>query len=89
MLEDNGQPTKRRLQRPRRRRSASTPRTNLKLIPHAADPRADVNGDDFVGQADLDTVLTDWGLGTPPVPEPATLSLLALSGSALLRPRCR
>ena len=50
------------------------------------DPRADPNGDCFVGQVDLDTVLANWGAGTPPplpVPEPATISLVALAGLAL------
>ena len=53
------------------------------------DLRADVNGDEFVGQTDLDYVLGDWGQGTPPppVPEPATLGMLALCGLALLRRR--
>ena len=51
------------------------------------DLRADVNGDEFVGQTDLDYVLADWGQGTPPppVPEPATLSLLALASLAVMR----
>ena len=56
------------------------------------DTRADVNTDDFVGQTDLDFVLSDWGQGTPPtgpVPEPATLTLLALGGLDVLRRRRR
>ena len=51
------------------------------------DPRADVNADAFVGQADLDYVLADWGQGTPPAapaPEPATLTLSALGGLAMI-----
>ena len=49
----------------------------------------DVNHDGFVGQTDLDFVLADWGQGTPPVPEPTTLSLLGLCGLTLVRLRCR
>ena len=54
-----------------------------------ADPRADPNDDGFVGQGDLDIVLADWGKTSPPpaVPEPATLSIAALCGLALLRRR--
>jgi len=51
---------------------------------------AAVREDDFVGQTDLDFVLSDWGLGTPPtapVPEPATLGLLAIGGALLLKRR--
>jgi len=60
----------------------------------AAGAGSDPSGDGFVGQADLDIVLTHWGIGSPPappapVPEPATLSLLVLSGLALLRPQRR
>lgn len=53
----------------------------------------DINGDGFVGIEDLNIVLGNWNAGTPPntgnatIPEPATLSLLALGGSALLRRR--
>jgi hypothetical protein len=47
---------------------------------------ADPTGDGFVGQGDLDTVLGDWGAGTPPsVPEPATLTMFALGTIAMLR----
>ena len=51
-----------------------------------SDPRADLFEDNLVGQADLDTVLSFWGEGEPPpvVPEPATLSVLALGGLALM-----
>jgi len=52
------------------------------------DLRADFNKDEFVGQTDLDYVLDWWGQGTPPtspVPEPATLGILAFCGFALLR----
>ena len=55
-----------------------------------ADPRADLFVDDFVGQADLNTVLSFWGQGTPPatsVPEPATLGILAVGGTAIIRRR--
>ena len=58
--------------------------------PDITDLRADVNTDNFVGQTDLDYVLADWGQGTPPgspVPEPVTLSLLALGAAAVLRRR--
>jgi PEP-CTERM motif len=54
-----------------------------------ADPAADPSDDGFVGIDDLNVVLGNWNAGTPPsvnvVPEPATLSLIALGGVALLR----
>jgi len=53
------------------------------------DPLADPSGDGFVGIEDLNTVLGNWNAGTPPppsvVPEPASLSLLALGGLAMTR----
>jgi len=56
-----------------------------------ANPLADPSGDGFVGIDDLNTVLGNWNAGTPPatgaVPEPATLSLLALGGLAIMRRR--
>lgn len=50
----------------------------------------DPSGDGFVGIADLNSVLGNWNAGTPPtaaaaVPEPATLSLIALGGLAMIR----
>jgi len=52
----------------------------------------DPTGDGFVGIGDLNVVLGNWNAGTPPaagaaVPEPATLTLLALGGLATLRRR--
>jgi hypothetical protein len=57
------------------------------------DPLADPSGDGFVGIEDLNTVLGNWNAGTPPVagavPEPATLTLLAMAGSVILIRRRR
>ena len=52
--------------------------------------QGDLNGDFFVGGDDYSEVLTHWGEGIPSatvfarIPEPATLTLLLLSGLALL-----
>jgi hypothetical protein len=52
----------------------------------------DPTGDGFVGMDDLNVVLTYWNTGTPPadtttVPEPGTLTLLAVGGALLNRRR--
>jgi hypothetical protein len=50
----------------------------------------DSNGDGKVGFADLSIMAANWGWSMPsgaPVPEPATISLLALGGLALIRRR--
>ncbi len=57
------------------------------------DLSGDINNDGFVGLDDLDIVLNTWNNGTPPsggspsIPEPASLALLATGGIALLRRR--
>jgi hypothetical protein len=51
----------------------------------------DINGDGFVGIADLNIVLGNWNAGTPPetgtpsIPEPATFALFSLGATAILR----
>ncbi len=50
----------------------------------------DPTGDGFVGLSDLDIVLNNWNAGTPPpaaIPEPGTVALLLVAGSAVLRRR--
>ena len=47
----------------------------------------DFSGDSFVADNDLSLLLANW-TGSAPVPEPATLSLLALAGLVIL-PRLR
>ena len=50
----------------------------------------DINGDGFVGIEDLNIVLGNWNAGTPPatgtptIPEPGSLALVALSGLTLV-----
>jgi glycosidase len=55
-----------------------------------ANPLADPSGDGFIGIDDLNTVLGNWNAGTPPtstanIPEPTTLTLLALGSLTTLR----
>ncbi|MEZ6190991.1 MAG: PEP-CTERM sorting domain-containing protein [Phycisphaerales bacterium] len=58
-------------------------------------PAGDPSGDGFVGIEDLNAVLGNWNNGTPPgsasttTPEPGTLALLAVTGTALLRRKTR
>lgn len=56
-------------------------------------PAADPSGDGFVGIEDLNTVLGNWNAGTPPsavaVPEPASVSLLAIGGASAVLARRR
>jgi hypothetical protein len=56
----------------------------------------DLNGDGFVGIADLNIVLGNWNAGTPPtastanIPEPGTVSLLGLASLLVtVRRGCR
>ena len=49
----------------------------------------DFDGDGYVDDDDLNLLLSNWNVGTPPmgespIPEPATLSLLALGGLAMI-----
>lgn len=65
---------------------------NLALIEGVPDLYGDINNDDFIGIVDLNVVLGEWNLGTPPsggaaIPEPASLSLLVLGGLSMLRRR--
>ena len=57
-------------------------------------PSADVNADGFVGITDLNVVLGNWNAGVPlppgsgaAVPEPASLALICLGATAVLRRR--
>jgi PEP-CTERM motif len=62
---------------------------NLNVPP--GNPQADPTGDGFVGIDDLNQVLGNWNAGTPPaasaVPEPASVALLGLGGTLILRRR--
>ncbi len=56
----------------------------------------DLTNDGYVGLDDLDIILSNWNAGVAPppsvmaiVPEPATLSLMALTGVAAMRRRVR
>jgi PEP-CTERM motif len=64
------------------------------LVPTGPDPiDGDINGDGFVGIADLNIVLGNWNAGTPPatgtptIPEPASFALLALGSIAMFKRR--
>ncbi len=51
----------------------------------------DLDGDGFIGVADLNVVLGKWNTGTPPadiaalIPEPGSVSVLIVCGLGLLR----
>jgi hypothetical protein len=66
---------------------------NQEVTPGSS-PSGDPSGDGFVGIDDLNAVLGHWNTGTPPgsastTPEPGTLALLALTGTAQLRRQTR
>ena len=60
------------------------------FVPPPPELKGDINDDGFVGIADLNIVLGEWDLGTPPaagspsIPEPASLALLSVGGIAVL-----
>ena len=59
------------------------------VVPLPSPLAGDPSGDGYVGLDDLSIILSNWGAGTPPstlaIPEPASITLLAIGWIALTR----
>tara|TARA_R110002111_G_scaffold32761_1_gene65884 strand:- start:951 stop:2027 length:1077 start_codon:yes stop_codon:yes gene_type:complete len=64
---------------------------NQNVFPPGDKAQGDPSGDGYVGIEDLNTILGNWNAGTPPaagaVPEPASLALIGLGSTVLMRRR--